>query len=348
MGQAFEGAQGRDQGRPGQADGLAQGEGGEGVGHVVQAAHRQILGVQQRRLAARQPAVGQAEIRFGRRLIQAEGEDAPAAARHGHDAPVLAIEHLHGLPVEDPRLCRGILVQAGIAIEVIVADVEHRRRVCREALRGFQLEAGQFEHPDLRQLARIEAGHQGAERGRADVARHRRPPAGGTAKLAGHGGGRRLAVGAGDGDELAAVAQAQFAQGLGEQLDLADDGDAACGAQRHHRLGEREAGRQPEQVDALEQLLREATGDQMRGRRGASELGGMGRLGTRVGHAHPRPPAVQPLRHGQAALAQAENQCGFALEFHRSFKVDSPNSTSMMVIIQKRTTTWVSFQPSNS
>ena len=32
----------------------------------------------------------------------------------------------------------------------------------------------------------------------------------------------------------------------------------------------------------------------------------------------------------------------------RSFSVESPNSTSSMVIIQKRTTTWFSFQPFNS
>ena len=34
--------------------------------------------------------------------------------------------------------------------------------------------------------------------------------------------------------------------------------------------------------------------------------------------------------------------------FHLSFSVDRPNSTSMMVMIQKRTTTCVSFQPCSS
>jgi hypothetical protein len=33
---------------------------------------------------------------------------------------------------------------------------------------------------------------------------------------------------------------------------------------------------------------------------------------------------------------------------HLNFNVDKPTSTSIMVMIQKRTTTWFSFQPFNS
>ena len=39
---------------------------------------------------------------------------------------------------------------------------------------------------------------------------------------------------------------------------------------------------------------------------------------------------------------------GFLLAHQRSFSVDSPTRTSIMVMIQKRTTTWFSFQPFNS
>ena len=40
---------------------------------------------------------------------------------------------------------------------------------------------------------------------------------------------------------------------------------------------------------------------------------------------------------------------GFILDFHqRSFSVDRPKRTSIIVMIQKRTTTWFSFQPFNS
>ena len=37
-----------------------------------------------------------------------------------------------------------------------------------------------------------------------------------------------------------------------------------------------------------------------------------------------------------------------ALFRQRSFKVDNPKRTSIIVMIQKRTTTWFSFQPFNS
>src|SRR4029079_17363300 len=41
--------------------------------------------------------------------------------------------------------------------------------------------------------------------------------------------------------------------------------------------------------------------------------------------------------------------CVQCFGFHqRSFSVESPNSTSIIVMIQKRTTTWFSFQPFNS
>jgi hypothetical protein len=39
---------------------------------------------------------------------------------------------------------------------------------------------------------------------------------------------------------------------------------------------------------------------------------------------------------------------GFGLFHQRSFSVDSPTSTSIIVMIQNRTTTWFSFQPFNS
>lgn len=65
---------------------------------------------------------------------------------------------------------------------------------------------------------------------------------------------------------------------------------------------------------------------------------------------------LRPL-HGVNALqldllcksAFAETTSSFALMFiQRSFNVESPTSTSIIVMIQKRTTTWFSFQPFNS
>ena len=346
--QALEFTQCRQLRRQGQANGTAQGQRGKGVGDIVQAAQRQLVAAHQAFPALHQPPLGQAEIRGIGRRVKAECQPAPAGARHLHDAHVLAVEHLHAAAGEDARLGRGIVVHPGIAVEVVVRDVEHCRRIGLQAYCRLQLEARQFQHPDIRQLARIEAGHQGGQRSRANVAGHRRHLAGGAAQRARHRRRGGLAVGAGDGDHPAGFAQAVFAQGAGEQLDLADDGNAAPGGCGHHRLVERKPRRETQHLDASQQFLVERSGQQFRARRAALQFGGMRRLAARIGHAHAGTQARQPLRHGQARLAEPEHQNRFALQCHLSFSVDKPNSTSMIVMIQNLTTTWVSFQPFNS
>ena len=72
------------------------------------------------------------------------------------------------------------------------------------------------------------------------------------------------------------------------------------------------------------------------------------RLFAGVGDAHSRTLPGAPLRHRQPGFAEAEDENKFAVQAHRIFIVESPNSTSMMVMIQKRTTTCVSFQPESS
>ena len=70
------------------------------------------------------------------------------------------------------------------------------------------------------------------------------------------------------------------------------------------------------------------------------------RLGTRVGHAHARAATGQPLRHREPGFAEPQYQCEFAFVVHqRSLRVDRPTRTRIIVTIQKRTTTLVSFQP---
>ena len=76
----------------------------------------------------------------------------------------------------------------------------------------------------------------------------------------------------------------------------------------------------------------------------------MRRRGARIRHPHPRPLPRAPERSSQARFAEAEDENVFAvpaLHLPGSFinVQDSPNSTSRMVMIQKRTTTCVSFQP---
>ena len=102
---------------------------------------------------------------------------------------------------------------------------------------------------------------------------------------------------------------------------------------------------------------------------GGGTVGGEGRplrrLGARVGHAQFEPAHGQPAGHRETAVAESEDECagGRSLRAarcgasllgaarrgaHRSFSVDKPTSTSIMLMIQNRTTTCVSFQPDNS
>ena len=74
-----------------------------------------------------------------------------------------------------------------------------------------------------------------------------------------------------------------------------------------------------------------------------------GRRRAAVDHAQVRATQGAPACHRQARFTQADHQHTFSGQgAHLSFRVDRPNSTSMMVMIQNRTTTWVSFQPPSS
>jgi hypothetical protein len=66
----------------------------------------------------------------------------------------------------------------------------------------------------------------------------------------------------------------------------------------------------------------------------------------------------EPANARQSRFTQPKNEHVAAFPFiahllvrasrYRSLRVDNPNSTSIIVMIQKRTTTWFSFQPFNS
>ena len=147
----------------------------------------------------------------------------------------------------------------------------------------------------------------------------------------GHGG---LAVGARHRDDPRALAQR-----LREQFDIADGTRPGGERTLHVRLGERQAGADRDQVDAVETFLPERAARGGNRRQRAAQRRELRRLGARVGDAHARAAAREPLRHRQSRVTQAEHQRLSARETHRSFNVERPNSTSIMVMIQKRTTT---------
>ena len=208
-------------------------------------------------------------------------------------------------------------------------------------MRRFELETGEFDHPDLRQGARIQCIHQGIERRRRDIAAGDRRHAGAIQQMGGQRRGRRLAVAAGDGDDLRA--RCLLADAGGEQLDFRDYRHVNR-SDRRRRL--RHARRQRDEVDAGKGRRGKRPGNHFGRRRDTGQPFQVRRVAARIGDTDERALAMQPLGHRQPGLAESDYQNAFALEFHqRNFKVDSPISTSMMVMIQKRTTTCVSFQP---
>ena len=77
--------------------------------------------------------------------------------------------------------------------------------------------------------------------------------------------------------------------------------------------------------------------------------GQTGRGDTAVRRTHMRALHLQLAQHGQAGLTETQHQHGFVFEsVHLSLRVANPINTSSIVMIQKLTTTWVSFQPFSS
>ncbi len=117
----------------------------------------------------------------------------------------------------------------------------------------------------------------------------------------------------------------------------------------HHADARVETGADGDDIDAVEHLGAEGASDDLGQRRILAQRLDPRRLRAAVGDAHARAPQRAPARHCQPRLAEPQHQDVFSGQCtHRSFSVDRPNSTSMMVMIQKRTTTCVSFQPLSS
>jgi hypothetical protein len=92
-----------------------------------------------------------------------------AGPRHAAHPRIVAIQHLHAerrrVTKKDRRLRPGIGIESVVAIEVVVGYVQHGGGGRKQGPRGFELEAGQFEHPDLWQSLRVLGIHQRRQRG---------------------------------------------------------------------------------------------------------------------------------------------------------------------------------------
>ena len=135
-----------------------------------------------------------------------------------------------------------------------------------------------------------------------------------------------------------------------EQLDLGDQRHTARHRSLNRRRVDRYAGRNGDQVEVGKRFRGKAAGKQLGFRHRRTQHVDIGRRRPAVDDAHAGALARKPARHRQPGFTEADDEDAFAGEVHdqRIFSVDRPTSTSMMVMIQKRTTTWVSFQPPSS
>ena len=223
--------------------------------------------------------------------------------------------------------------------------VEHRRGDGLQRIDGLQLVARQLEHEH--------AGNGAPSSCRASTSSTASPmlpattvvePRGACERAGkrGHGG---LAVGAGDREHL--LVGRQRAR---EQLDVADELDAAAPRPRRSPAGRwltpgliamRSA---PRACSSLTGPVSSGTPE----KRAASSPACGGAV--RVSATRTRAPwRTQVAHHRQPGLPEAQHDgVAVAVAHQRSFSVDRPNRTSSIVMIQKRTTTWFSFQPLSS
>ncbi len=172
------------------------------------------------------------------------------------------------------------------------------------------------------------------------------------AQRAGHLGDGALAVGPRDREHARtrdAAFEAQRVESAGEELDVADRRHATRDGRGDLGFGERHAGAHREEILSLE--TRATEGARVDGdiRHPGADGVEVRRRRARIGDAHDGPVRAQPPGHRETREAEAEDEDAPAVDaVHRSFSVESPNSTSSIVMIQKRTTTWFSFQPFSS
>ena len=274
-----------------------------------------------------------------------------------HHARIIAVEHQQAGAAHDAGLGGAVIIHAAVPIEVVFAQVEHGAGTGLKILDPIELKARQLQHPDRWQARTCGALAPGVEQIGANVARHDHVLTRGLKQPGGQGRDRGFAIGAGDGQHLRCIAR--LGLGLAQRVDKQTQFGAhpqacfnRCTPHRRH-FGRGQARAFEHRADALrgQQAGVECASDELRLRCMGVQIGQAWWLSAGVHHPHPSALLAAPARHGQARLAQAQHQHGLVLQgggvrgVHRSFKVDRPIRHSSMVMIQKRTTTWVSFQP---
>ena len=353
----------------GQACSLDEGERGKCVHRVVAAGNeKRLFRAEERRLrrALIKPGKPQQAVSPSGEAVFARLDGLTAAERaHGTSLckterlGVLAIDDANGVLLEDAPLRLGVGLHVAVPIKVVLGDVQNSCGCALEARRRVELKARELKHPDLGQNACIERLVELGHGVGADVARSRRT----TAALGGHLRDQRrrgrLAVRAGHADYDGAVTRAglKVCERSGEEFDLAHDLNVAGPGARDKRCSRTEAGGKPgghhDERNAVEERFGQAARADFRiGHLGPESLRTGGRL-ARVGRADFPSAATETMRAVFLSTSCFMIKLSFSNPAERPTRqrilsVERPMSTRIIVMIQKRVTTWVSFQPLSS
>ena len=93
------------------------------------------------------------------RFFGCAGSDFDFACRRGghcHNRCVVAVEHHRSVVAENAGLGGGVVVHAAVPVQMVLAEVEHHGRSRLKLAAVVQLEAGEFQHPDLGQGLRVQ------------------------------------------------------------------------------------------------------------------------------------------------------------------------------------------------
>ena len=211
------------------AERARQGAGRERIRLVVRTVDRQRRRSDDALRAFDEPAFAHAKIRRRRRRIESKSHYRATRERHAPGCTIVTIQHLHAIALEDARLGRPVFPDAGVAIEVILREIQHRRRARIERPSRLELVARELKHPGG---GRRVSFQRRLEDRRRNIPGDLRVDARGLQQVTGERSHRALAVGAGDRKHRRAVLPR-------EELDIAQHRQPARERLRYQRRFER-------------------------------------------------------------------------------------------------------------
>ena len=234
--------------------------------------------------------------------------------QHGHHGRVFAVERHEARIAKNTGLGRRIGRDVAMPVQVVLRNVQHRRRRGLKARGTVELEARQLQHPYLGKLACVDALRQGIEQRRADIAGHSHRFARMLHQPPGEGGDRGLAVGPRDGQQGRCIAmrRQQRTQGHRIQAQFAFSAYSTSASSYKYRsnFGRTESRRAVHRRQALALNQRGPEGSRDKTHLGQLPLQQkqLRRSLARVSHGDLGTAAHAPARHGQARSAQPQDE----------------------------------------